>query len=80
MTGVGLLYRYGYFVQYLNRDGMQQEAYVANDFFHMPVSMERDENGQPLTVKIPFPGRTVTARLWNVQIGRISLRLLDTDV
>ncbi len=80
LCGVGLLYRQGYFQQYLSADGWQQERYPDNDFWNMPVTLERDDRGAPLTVRVPFPGREVVAQVWRVQVGRVPLYLLDTNV
>src|SRR5213083_2850130 len=69
LVGVGLMYREGYFRQYLNIDGWQQERYPENDFFHLPLIPESKEDGSPLLVSIPFPGREVQARIWRIQVG-----------
>lgn len=79
LVGVGLLYQQGYFRQYLNEGGWQQEAYEDNDFYSLPLSLERRPDGLPLTVEIPYPGRQVVAQVWRAQVGRIALYLLDTN-
>ncbi|MBI1917043.1 MAG: alpha-glucan family phosphorylase [Planctomycetes bacterium] len=80
LVGVGLMYREGYFRQYLNIDGWQQERYPENDFFHLPLIPESKDDGSPLLVSIPFPGRDVQARIWRIQVGRVPLYLLDTNI
>ncbi|HEV3256867.1 MAG TPA: alpha-glucan family phosphorylase, partial [Gemmataceae bacterium] len=80
LAGVGLMYREGYFRQYLNVDGWQQERYPENDFFNLPLIPETRPDGSPLLVDVPFPGRTVWARLWRIQVGRVPLYLLDTNI
>ncbi len=80
LVGVGLLYQQGYFRQYLNDAGWQQEGYEDNDFHNMPVTLERDAAGQPVTVEVDLPGRAVRAQVWRIQVGRIALYLLDTNV
>ncbi|MGC9467228.1 MAG: alpha-glucan family phosphorylase [Anaerolineae bacterium] len=80
LAGVGLLYQQGYFRQYLNQAGWQQEAYEDNHFDNLPLTLERDEEGQPLTVRVQLPGRKVVARIWRVDVGRIPLYLLDTNI
>ncbi len=80
LVGVGLLYRVGYFQQYLNSDGYQQERYPENDFQNMAVQPCRDTHGRQLTIQVALPGRSVTAQLWRISVGRITLLLLDTDV
>jgi starch phosphorylase len=80
LVGVGLLYQQGYFQQYLNEAGWQQEAYEENDFHNLPVALERRPDGAPFTVEVPYPGRQVIAQVWRAQVGRVPLYLLDTNV
>ena len=80
LVAVGLLYRQGYFQQYLNRDGWQQEFYPENDWYNMPVHLERDAGGDPLRVVVEMAGHNVTAQIWRVQVGRVPLYLLDTNI
>ncbi len=80
LTGVGLAYQHGYFRQYLNHDGWQQEEYRENDFFNLPMTPELDGAGQPLLIEVEFPGRKVAARVWRLLIGRNPLLLLDTNI
>lgn len=80
LVGVGLLYQKGYFRQYLNIDGWQQELYLENDFYNMPIELVRKEDGGALTVSVEYPGRNVLAQIWKVRVGRINLYLLDTNL
>jgi len=80
LVAVGLLYRRGYFRQYLNADGWQQEQYPDADFDALPLTLERRPDGSPVTVQVEFPGRTVQIQVWRVQVGRVPLYLMDTDV
>ena len=80
IVGVGLLYQKGYFRQYLNIDGWQQELYTENDFYNMPLELVRKESGRPLTISVDYPERSVHAQLWSVAIGRVKLLLLDTNI
>jgi glycogen phosphorylase len=80
LCGVGLMYREGYFRQYLNVDGWQQERYPENDFFNLPLIPETKPDGTPLLIGVPFPGREVRARIWRIQVGRVPLYLLDTNI
>src|SRR5713226_3893289 len=80
LVGVGLMYREGYFRQYLNADGWQQERYPENDFFNLPLIPETRPDGKPLLIKVPFPGREVQARVWRIQVGRVPLYLLDANI
>lgn len=80
LVGMGLLYQQGYFRQYLNADGWQQERYIPNDFYNMPIELVRKRSQQPLTINIAFPQRRVMAQIWKATIGRINLYLLDTNI
>ena len=80
LVGVGLLYQKGYFRQYLNVDGWQQEVYVENDFYNMPIELVCKQSGRPLTISVEYPGRCVVAQIWCASIGRVKLYLLDTNV
>ncbi len=80
LVAVGLLYRRGYFRQYLNADGWQQEEYPEADFHALPLSLERRPDGSPVTVQVEFPGRAVQVQVWRAQVGRVPLYLLDADV
>ena len=77
--GVGLLYQQGYFRQYLNQAGWQQEDYPSNDFHNLPVSLAAGPDGKPVVVEVAFPGRQVKAQVWRAQVGRVALYLLDTN-
>ncbi len=79
MTAIGFLYRYGYFKQSLSIDGEQISVYEPQNFNMLPITQVVDEHSEPVTVEVPYPGRTVYAHIWKVAIGRISLYLLDTD-
>jgi starch phosphorylase len=80
LSGVSLMYRDGYFRQYLNADGWQQERYPENDFFNLPLIAEVDQSGEPLLIPAPLPGRDVLMRVWRIQVGRVPLYLLDTNI
>ena len=80
LVGVGLLYQEGYFAQYLNADGWQQERYPINDFYNMPLTLELDSEGNELRISVDYPGRKVYARIWRVDVGRVPLYLLDTNI
>ena len=79
MVAVGLLYRYGYFTQRLSAQGAQEATYEAQNFFKLPISPVRDEDGNWITTQVAFPGRTLSARVWKCQVGRTDLYLLDAD-
>ncbi len=69
VVGVGLLYQKGYFRQYLNTDGWQQETYPDNDFHNFPIILERDEKSNPLTIDVPLKDRQVKVRIWRIAGG-----------
>ncbi len=79
-VGVGLLYRHGYFQQYLNADGWQQEFYPDLDFANLSVQPIEASGGEQLTVQVRLPGRDVTVAVWRVNVGRVRLFLLDTNL
>ncbi|GAA1930358.1 glycosyltransferase family 1 protein [Nocardioides lentus] len=80
ITGVGLLYRHGYFRQSLSRDGWQQETYPVADPDGLPITLLRRGDGTPATVSLGVPGGTLHARIWVAQVGRVPLLLLDSDI
>jgi len=80
LVGVGLLYRQGYFRQYLNADGFQQESYPENDWYNMPVEVKTNKNGETIKISVEMAGRMAIAQIWEVKVGRSSLYLLDTNI
>ena len=79
LCAIGFLYRYGYFTQTLSMDGQQIANYEAQDFNSLPIERVLDENGTPVVVDVPYINYQVHAFVWRVNVGRISLYLLDTD-
>ncbi|MGE5155946.1 MAG: alpha-glucan family phosphorylase, partial [Betaproteobacteria bacterium] len=79
LCGVGLLYQDGYFEQYINEAGWQQESYRANDFHTLPLTLARAPNGAATSVEVPIGTARIRARVWLAQVGRIPLYLLDTN-
>ena len=81
LIGVGLLYRHGYFRQSLSRDGWQQEHYPVLDPNELPLTLLREPDGTPSRVVLALPGgRSLYACVWQAQVGRVPLLLLDSDV
>lgn len=80
MTAVGFLYRYGYFTQTLSMDGQQIANYEAQNFNQLPIEQMTEKDGRPMVLEVPYPGRIVYAHIWRVNVGRIKLYLLDTDL
>ena len=79
MCAVGFLYRFGYFTQSLSIDGQQVANYEAQNFGSLPIVRQLDENGNPLVIDVPYMNYHVYAYVWRVNVGRVSLYLLDTD-
>src|SRR5262249_10916771 len=79
-VGVGFLYPQGYFRQRLNRDGQQEALYDKLHFAEMPATAATDPAGNEVVISVELPGRKVFAKVWRVQVGRIPLYLMDTDV
>ena len=80
MTAVGFLYKYGYFSQSLSIDGQQIANYESQNFDQLPIEAVLGEDGQPMILEVPYPGRIVYSHIWRVNVGRMNLYLLDTDL
>jgi len=80
LVAVGFLYKYGYFKQKLSLDGDQMAIYNPQSASEIPVTPVKDAEGNNVTVKVGYPGRQITARIWLVMVGRVKLYLMDTDV
>ncbi|MCL2651089.1 MAG: alpha-glucan family phosphorylase [Candidatus Azobacteroides sp.] len=80
LCAIGFLYRYGYFTQLLSMDGQQIANYEAQKFDTLPIVQMFEADGSPMTLEVPFPSHTVYAHIWKVNVGRINLYLLDTDL
>ena len=78
--GVGLLYKHGYFRQTIDADGHQEHAYPDYDLAHLPIQRVIGPDGEPLTIHVELPGRMLAAAVWCVQVGRVPVLLLDTDI
>ena len=79
LCGVGFLYRYGYFTQSLSMDEQRIAKYEAQTFSSLPIERVLDETGNPVVVDVPYIHYQVHAYVWQVNVGRIKLYLLDTD-
>ena len=80
LVGVGLLYQEGYFSQYLSSDGWQMESYLVNDFSNLPVTLVQDDQGKPIQTSVEFRGEKVHILIWRIDVGRVPLYLLDTNL
>jgi len=79
LTGIGLLYQQGYFRQILSQDGSQLEAFPYNDPETLPIVPARDKDGSRLRVRIELPGRSLILRVWQANVCRVNLYLLDSN-
>jgi phosphorylase/glycogen(starch) synthase len=80
IIGIGLLYRYGYFQQQISITGDQIATYTPQKFTHLPLQPVRDENNNWIKITFALPGRTMYAKIWRLDVGRVPLFLLDTDI
>ncbi|MBM3214245.1 glycosyltransferase family 1 protein [Candidatus Poribacteria bacterium] len=80
LVAVGLFYHRGYFQQRLSHDGAQMEGYPFKDATQLPMEIVRQPGGEPLLVEVLIRDETVRAQVWRVNVGRISLYLLDTNI
>ncbi|MCE1255709.1 MAG: alpha-glucan family phosphorylase, partial [Anaerolineae bacterium] len=80
MVGIGFIYNQGYFTQHLTEDGWQETRNYYLNFFQMPIFPVYDTENNPVSISVDLPGRTVYARIWRVDVGRIPLYLLDSNV
>ncbi len=80
LVAVGLLYRQGYFQQYLSADGWQQEAYPELDFYNLPIVPLKYADGSDIHVRVDLPDNAVFCKVWKASVGRIPLYLLDTNL
>jgi len=80
LVGVGLLYRKGYLLQYLDQEGLQQEKYPEIEFYYLPLERARDPQGNEITISITGPEGEIHAFVWKIKVGRTPLFLLDTNL
>ena len=80
LTAIGFLYRHGYFTQTLSMDGQQIANYEAQYFDQLPIEQIMDSAGQPMILQVPYNNFLVYAHVWEVNVGRIKLYLMDTDL
>lgn len=79
LIGIGLLYKNGYFKQEIDQSGRQVAQYPLNNFAQLPIKLVYDDAGEAVFVQLELPGRILFARVWKMQVGRVSLYLMDTD-
>ena len=80
LVAVGLLYKNGYFHQKINGNGDQETEYNDIDLYNLPIQPVKTEEGEDLTIYIKFPKRRIYLKVWKIQVGRVSLYLLDSDI
>ena len=80
LVAVGLLYKNGYFNQKINANGMQESEYYDIDLYNLPLTTLKGENGEDLIISVKLPGRMLYLKAWQVNVGRVNLYLLDSDV
>lgn len=80
LVAMGLLYRQGYFQQYLNDDGWQQEHYPENQLHLLPVRRATDSAGNEVTITLPLPEGELKAIVWRLDVGTVPLYLLDANI
>ncbi len=80
MVGIGFMYPQGYFHQRISADGWQEEVYEQLNFHEAPISPVLTAQGRPMKVEVPLNARTVHIAMWQVNVGRVKLYLLDTDI
>jgi starch phosphorylase len=80
LVGVGLAYLYGYFRQYIDKNGRQSELYEKNNFEYLPMHLVTDDHYRPIKISVDMPGRKVKAQIWKLIVGRVNLFMLDTFV
>ena len=80
LVAVGLLYKKGYFRQKINAYGMQESEYFDLDMYNVPLSTVKDENGEEVIIYVKFPKRNLYLKAWEINVGRVKLYLLDSDI
>ena len=80
LVAVGLLYKNGYFHQKIDKFGNQQSIYKDIDLMHLPISPVNDEKGDELKVLLKLPSKNLYLKVWQINVGRVKLYLLDSDI
>ena len=80
MVAVGLLYKHGYFNQKINGYGQQESEYHNIDLFNLPITPVKTGEDEDLIIDIPLLGNTLYLKIWTIQVGRVNLYLMDSDV
>lgn len=80
LVAVGLLYKNGYFNQKINREGKQETEYNEINLTDLPISPVKDDKGEDLIIFVKFPKRRLYLKVWQINVGRVKLYLLDSDI
>lgn len=80
LVAVGLLYKNGYFHQKINGNGEQETEYHDIDLHDLPINPVKNENGDDLIIYLKFPKRRIYLKVWQINVGRVKLYLLDSDI
>ena len=80
LVAVGLLYKNGYFHQKINGYGDQETEYINIELSNLPINPVKDKNGEDLIIYVKFPKRRLYLKIWQINVGRIKLYLLDSDI
>ena len=80
LVAIGLLYKNGYFHQKIDGNGNQQTEYHDIDLYDLPINPVKDENGEDMMIYIKFPKRRIYLKVWQINVGRVKLYLLDSDI
>jgi len=80
LIAVGLLYKKGYFIQKINAEGWQESIYLDYDFSDFPIKPAKDINGEDVYIQLNILGKKIFVKVWKVEVGRVNLYLLDTDL
>ena len=80
LVAVGLLYKHGYFNQKINKDGKQETEYNELNLTDMPITPVKNEKGEDLIIFVKFPKRRLYLKVWQINVGRVKLYLMDSDI
>ena len=79
-VAVGMLYKEGYFIQKLNKYGEQENNYIKADLNNLPIEAVKDSEGKDLKITVDYPERKLYLKVWKINVGRIKLYLMDSDI
>ena len=79
-VAVGMLYKEGYFIQKLSKYGEQENNYVKADLNNLPIEAIKDSEGKDLKITVDYPERKLYLKVWKINVGRIKLYLMDSDI